>query len=147
MKVSEAMTREVCIASPEETIQKAAQLMAGLDTGVLPVGDGGRLLGMITDRDIVVRGLAEGLEADALVGEVMTPEVKYCFEDQDVAEVCRNMSDLQIRRLPVVDRDKRLVGILSLGDIATTSGDGSAGGALSGICRPGGARSQSASGL
>src|SRR6266481_1428762 len=122
MKVSEAMTRDVQIASPEETIRKAAKAMATLDAGALPVGEQDRLIGMITDRDIAIRGIAQGKGPKAKVRDVMTEDVKYCFEDQEVEEVTRNMADIQVRRLPVVNRDKRLVGILSLGDIASRDG-------------------------
>jgi CBS domain-containing protein len=142
MKVSEAMMRDVRIASPDETVQQAARMMAGLDAGVLPVGENDRLVGMITDRDIAIRGVAQGKGPEARVRDVMTPEVKYCFDDQEVDDVTRNMADIQIRRLPVVDRDKRLVGILSLGDVALSRRAGDAGEALSGISRPGGAHSQ-----
>jgi CBS domain-containing protein len=141
MKVSEAMTRDVQIANPQETIQQAAKMMASLDAGALPVGDNDRLVGMITDRDIAIRGVASGKGPDAKVRDVMTQDVKYCFEDQDVQEITRNMSDIQVRRLPVLNREKRLVGILSLGDIAAV-GDGRAGDALRGISRPGGAHTQ-----
>ena len=136
MKVKQAMTRDVRLASPEETIQQVAQVMKGLDIGVLPVGHDDRLVGMITDRDIAIRGVAEGKAPDAKVRDVMTTEVKYCFDDQDVAEVTQNMGDIQVRRLPVVDRKKRLVGILSLGDIAVLGGDGKAGKALNRISQP-----------
>src|ERR1044071_4157852 len=118
MKVRDAMTKDVRLASPSQTIREAAQAMLDIDAGVLPVGENDKLLGMITDRDIAVRGVAKGKGPDANVREVMTSEVKYCFDDQEVEEVTRNMGDLQVRRLPVVNREKRLVGILSLGDIA-----------------------------
>src|SRR5215475_1696722 len=110
MKVSEAMTRDVHLASPNETVQQAARLMASLDAGVLPVGENDRLVGMITDRDIAIRGVAQGKGPRTKVREVMTADVKYCFDDQDVEEVSRNMADIQVRRLPVVNHDKRLVG-------------------------------------
>jgi CBS domain-containing protein len=142
MRVSEAMTRDVYIANPEETIQQAARAMAGIDVGALPVGDDDRLVGMITDRDIAIRGIAEGRGPDAKVGEIMTKDVKYCFDDQDVEDVTLNMGDIQVRRLPVLNRDKRLVGILSLGDVAITAGNGAAGEALSMISRPGGEHTQ-----
>jgi len=135
MRVSDAMTRDVHVADPQETIRKAAQAMASLDVGALPVGENDRLVGMITDRDIATRGVAKGLGPDARIADVMTADVKYCFEDQDLGEVSHNMGDVQLRRLPVVDRDKRLVGILSLGDVAM-KGDGAAGKALGGISRP-----------
>lgn len=142
MRVSEAMTREVYVADPEETIQQAALAMAGIDVGALPVRDNDRLVGMITDRDIAVRGVAEGKGPGAKVRDVMTTDVKYCFEDEDVEDVTRNMGDIQVRRLPVVNRQKRLVGILSLGDVALTDGDGRAGNALRMISRPGGEHTQ-----
>jgi CBS domain-containing protein len=143
MKVSETMTRDVRVASPNDSIQQAARMMAEIDAGVLPVGENDRLVGMITDRDIAIRGVAEGKGPDAKVRDVMTADVRYCFDDQDLEEVTRNMADIQVRRLPVLNRDKRLVGIVSLGDIATSREAEEAGEALSGISRPGGEHSQS----
>jgi CBS domain-containing protein len=141
MKVSEAMTWDVRVASPDETIRQAAKTMASLDAGVLPVGENDHLIGMITDRDIAIRGIAQGKGPKAKVRDVMTEDVKYCFEDQEVDEVTRNMADIQVRRLPVLNRDKHLVGILSLGDIASRDGK-DAGEALRGISRPGGEHTQ-----
>src|SRR5438034_7171628 len=141
MKVNEAMTREVRVTSPDETIQNAAKTMASLDAGVLPVGENDHLIGMITDRDIAIRGIAKGKGPKAKVRDVMTEDVKYCFDDQEVEEVTRNMADIQVRRLPVLNRDKRLVGILSLGDIAIRDGK-DAGEELRGISRPGGEHTQ-----
>lgn len=143
MQVSEAMTRNVRVANIDETIEQAAQLMAGLDAGALPVSENNRLVGMITDRDIAIRAVARGKGPDTAVRDVMTDDVKYCFADQEIEEVTRNMGEVQVRRLPVIDRDKRLVGILSLGDVAVTTGNGAAGEALTGISRPGGEHSQS----
>jgi len=143
MKVRDAMTRNVSVASPDDTLQHAAATMAALDAGVLPVGADDRLVGMLTDRDIAVRAVAQGMGPETSVREVMSEEVKYCFEDEDLETVTQNMGDIQLRRLPVLDRNKRLVGIVSLGDIATSSGDGLAGQALSGISQPGGEHSQS----
>jgi CBS domain-containing protein len=142
MRVSEVMTRNVYVANPDESIQQAAMAMAGIDAGALPVGNNDRLVGMITDRDIAIRGVAEGMSPDTRVREVMTTDVKYCYDDQDIEEVTLNMGDIQVRRLPVVDRDKRLVGILSLGDVAIADGNGTAGEALSKLSRPGGEHSQ-----
>ncbi len=136
MKVEDVMTRDVAVADPEQTIQQAARLMCELDVGVLPVAEDEKLVGMITDRDIAIRAVAQGLEPQTKVGEVMTSEVKYCFCDQDLNEVSDNMADIQVRRLPVVNRDKRLVGILALGDIATSSDNECAAEALAGISRP-----------
>jgi CBS domain-containing protein len=130
------MTRDVTMASPEETLQRAAKRMADLDVGALPVGENDRLVGMITDRDIAVRGIADGKGPNAKVRDVMTPEVKYCFLDQEIEEISSNMADVQLRRLPVLSRDKRLVGILSLCDIATSAEPDPAIEALGGISRP-----------
>lgn len=119
-KVGDVMTTDVRIANPDDTVQRAAQLMSEEDTGVLPVGEKDRLVGMVTDRDIAVRVGAEGKDpTQTKVRDVMTPEVKYVFEDEDVEQAARVMATQQIRRLPVMNRDKRLVGIVSLGDIAT----------------------------
>jgi CBS domain-containing protein len=130
------MTRDVAMINSDQTLQKAARLMAELDVGILPVGEGDRLVGMITDRDIAVRGLAKGKGPNTKVREVMTPEVKYCFADQEIDEIAVNMADIQVRRLPVLDRDKRLVGILSLCDIAVSDDPEQAIEALSGISQP-----------
>ncbi len=142
MKVSEAMTRDVRITSPDQSIREAARIMAEIDAGVLPVGENDRLVGMITDRDIAIRAVAEGKGPDTSVREVMTQDVKYCFDDEDTDDVARNMADQQVRRFPVVNRDKRLVGILSLGDLAVMEGARPAGEALAGVSQPGGEHSQ-----
>ncbi|MDI3306429.1 MAG: CBS domain-containing protein [Acetobacteraceae bacterium] len=142
MKVSDKMTRAVRLVSPDDSIQQVAHCMAECDAGAMPVAAEGHLVGMVTDRDIAVRAVAQGRGPDTKAREVMTQEVKYCFEDQDLDEVARNMAEQQLRRLPVVTHDKRLVGILSLGDIAMAEGSRPAGDALAGISRPGGAHSQ-----
>lgn len=147
MKVSEAMTRDVRVASPEDTLEAAACMMADLDAGVLPIGADDRLVGMLTDRDIAIRAVAQGMGPQTSIKDVMSPEVKYCFEDEELEEVARNMGDIRVRRLPVLDRGKRLVGIVSLGDIAMQDGGGQAGQALCGISRPGGEHSQRAQAL
>jgi CBS domain-containing protein len=144
MRISERMTRNVELAAPGQTIAEAARLMANLDVGALPVGENDRLVGMITDRDIVVRGLAQGRSVDTPIRDVMSSEIRYCYEDQSLEDVARNMADIQVRRLPVLNRDKRLVGIVSLGDIATSDQNPQQSGeALSGVSRSGGAHSQS----
>jgi CBS domain-containing protein len=135
MKVSEVMTTDVKIADPSRSIQDAAKLMDKNDCGSLPVGEGDKLVGMITDRDIVVRAVAGGLPANTPIREIMTNEIKYCFED-DIEDVADNMGDIQMRRLPVLSRDKRIVGIVSIGDLAR-SDEECAGGALAGIAQPG----------
>src|SRR5688500_11405966 len=132
MKISECMTRDVRVISPDDTIERAAQLMGQIDAGVLPVGDNDRLVGMITDRDIAIRGVAEGGGPGARVRDVMSQEVKYCFDDAETAEVLENMAQIQVRRMPVVDHDKRLVGIVSIGDLAKQE-QGETGDALSEI--------------
>jgi CBS-domain-containing membrane protein len=111
MKISNIMHRDVQIIGPEESLRNAAAMMKRLDAGILPVGAHDKLVGMITDRDIAIRGVAEGKGPDAKVHDVMSQEVKYCFEDEEVAHVVENMADLQVRRLPVMNRDKRLVGL------------------------------------
>ncbi|PBB87708.1 MULTISPECIES: CBS domain-containing protein [unclassified Mesorhizobium] len=144
MKIRSCMTKDVTIANPEQSIRDVAQMMERLDAGAVPVADGDRLVGMITDRDIAIRGVAAGKGPDAKVGDVMSPEVKYCFDDDDVERVLENMGDLQVRRLPVLNRDKRLVGIVSIGDLATNGETAETGDALRDISRPGGEHSQSA---
>jgi CBS domain-containing protein len=143
MRVSEAMTRDVRICTPGSTIRECAQQMAEIDAGSIPVGENDRLIGMVTDRDIAIRAVAEGKGPDTPVREVMTTDMRYVFEDEDLAHVAKNMGEIQVRRLPVVNRDKRLVGIVSLGDIAQNEGK-SATKAVTGISRPGGQHTTSA---
>jgi CBS domain-containing protein len=145
MRIKDCMTRNVRVVSPKQTIREAAQIMAELDAGVLPVGEDDRLVGVITDRDIAVRAVCSGKGPDTPIADVMSPEVKYCFEDEDVDHVVRNMGDLQVRRLPVMSREKRLIGIVTLGDIAThkRADTGVVGEALGSISRSGGLHSQS----
>ena len=133
MKVSEAMTREVRVANPDQSIREAAQMMVDLDAGALPVGAEDRLIGMITDRDIAIRGVAKGRTPDTPVRDVMTADVKYCFEDEEIENVARNMADIQVRRLPVVNREKRLVGIIAIADLAANEDPEVVGAAVSGI--------------
>jgi CBS domain-containing protein len=119
-RVSEIMSTDVQVVGPEESLQSAAQKMDQMNIGSLPVCDGRRLLGMVTDRDITIRGTAAGLSpASGRVSEVMSANVSWCLQDQDSAEVLRRMGQEQVRRLPVIDADQRLVGIVSLGDLAT----------------------------
>ena len=146
MQVKDAMSNDVRIANPDQPIRDAARLMAEIYAGVLPVGENDRLVGMITDRDIAVRAVAQGKGPNTKVRDVMSEDVKYCFEDDDIDDVAENMADLKVRRLPVLNHDKRLVGIVSLGDLAITDGPESAGEALCGISEPGGAHSQSGDG-
>ena len=141
MKVSECMSRDVSIASPRQTIAEAARMMAECDSGVLPVGENDRLVGVITDRDIAIRAVAEKRGPGTPVRDIMTKEILYCFEDDDVDECAQNMGEQQVRRLPVVNRDKRLVGMISIGDIARGA-ESEAGQAFAAITRPGGRHDQ-----
>lgn len=133
MNVSEVMTAQVEVISPQQTIGDAAQLMQQLDTGVLPVGENDRLVGMITDRDIVIRAIAQGRGPDASVREAMTESVLYCFEDDGIEDAAKQMGEAQVRRLPVMNRDKRLVGIIALGDLALAADSGVVDAAITGI--------------
>jgi CBS domain-containing protein len=124
MQIREVMTKGVEVVRPDETLQNAAQKMKSIDVGPLPVCDGDRLVGMITDRDIIVRATAEGRDPKTTpVKEAMTPGIVYVYEDQDIEEAASLMKERQIRRLVVLDRNKKLVGILSLGDIAADHRD------------------------
>ena len=136
MNISEVMSQDVKIASPKDTLRRAAQLMRDIDAGVLPVGENDRLVGMLTDRDITVRAVAEGKAPDTCqVREVMSPEIKYVYEDESLDAAARIVGELQVRRLPVLSRDKRLIGIVSLGDVALMEKD-SAGDALKEVSAP-----------
>jgi CBS domain-containing protein len=146
MRVSEAMSRDVRICDPSHTIRDCAKVMAEIDAGALPVGENDRLVGMITDRDIAVRAVAQGKGPDTPVREVMsTEQVLYCFDDEDLEHVAENMGDTQVRRLPVVNREKRLVGIVSLGDIARKEDRKTAGKTVREVSKPGGQHNQRAS--
>ena len=117
--VSEVMSTDPQVVQPRESLRRAAELMQSLDVGSLPVCDGERLVGMLTDRDITVRGVAAGLSPDqACVSDIMSSDPAFCTSDQDTQEVMRVMGDKQVRRLPVIDTDKRLVGIVALADLA-----------------------------
>ena len=140
MKVREAMTRGAECVRPDTPLQEAARKMRDLDVGPMPVcGDNDRLVGMLTDRDIAVRAVAEGKDPTRTpVRDVMTEGISYCFEDDDVNDAARQMSEKQIRRLVVLNEDKRLVGIVSLGDLATQTGDrNTAGKTLERVSEPG----------
>jgi CBS domain-containing protein len=142
MKVREAMTTDVSLTSPTQSIREAARLMAEQDIGALPVGENDRLIGMITDRDIAVRAVAKGLGPDTKIRDVMSHEVMYCFDDEELAEAADNMGDLKVRRLPVLSRDKRLVGIIAISDLARREDAKKMGQAVADISAPGGAHSQ-----
>jgi CBS domain-containing protein len=144
MQIKDIMSRDIILASPRQTLSEVAQIMAERDIGFLPVGDHDRIVGMVTDRDIVVRGLAAGKSPNAKIGEVMTEDVKYCFEDEDVDHVIENMGENQIRRLPVMNRQKRLVGIVTLADAALEHDPVVVGEAFLRVVEPGGDHCQSA---
>jgi CBS domain-containing protein len=135
-QVAEVMTRGVRTLSPKDTMLRAAKAMEEMNVGSVPVCDGEQLLGMVTDRDITVRGVAHGRPAETPLSEVMTKGVHWCFEDDSIDKVVDEMRDAKIRRLPVVDRDKHLVGILSLGDVAAKADSVEAGEALADISEP-----------
>ena len=142
MKVSDAMTSDVRVVRPEQSICEAAQMMAECDSGALPVTDGDRLIGVVTDRDIAIRAVARQMSPQTTVGEIMSKEVLYCYEDEELEHVAQNMGDMQVRRLPVMDRNKRLVGIVSIGDLSLTTSPDVTGLAVADVSRPGGRHSQ-----
>jgi CBS domain-containing protein len=135
-KVSEVMTTSVRLGRPDQTIREVAVLMMEADIGSLPIEDHDRLIGMVTDRDIVLRAVALGLGAETLVREVMSEDVKYCFDDDSVAKVAANMAELGLRRLPVLTREKRLVGIVSLSNIAYSGNESASESMLKGVAKP-----------
>jgi CBS domain-containing protein len=137
MQLSQIITRNVETVGPETSVKEAAQRMRSLDIGSLPVCDGRRLLGMVTDRDITIRITSAGRDVDTTpVSEAMTPDVAYVFEDDDVQQAARVMKERQIRRLPVLDRGRNLVGIVSLGDLSGTGDDKLSGDTLEQISEP-----------
>lgn len=135
MKVRDIMSRDVQVARPGDTLQAAARRMADGDFGFLPVAEGDRLVGAITDRDIVVRATASGAAATATVGEYLTRDVRTARDDDDLKAVLDAMGSQQIRRLPVLDKDQRLVGVVSLGDLSIRVKEKYAGEALEDISR------------
>jgi CBS domain-containing protein len=142
MKVSEVMTRDVQTIRPDRPVQEAASFMLSNDAGSIPVTDGDRLIGMITDRDIAVRGIAKGYGPDTPVRELMTDDLVIVRIDDTVEDAASKMSDAQVRRLPVIDQDERLCGIVSLGDLSREADDDCAERALEGVSQPGGEHRQ-----
>jgi len=142
MKVSEVMTRDVQTIRPDQPVQEAASFMLSADAGSVPVIDGDRLIGMITDRDIAVRGVAKGHGPDTPVRELMTDDIICVREDDDVDDVASKMSEAQVRRLPVIDDQERLCGIVSLGDLSRQADEDAASEALQGVSEPGGKHQQ-----
>jgi CBS domain-containing protein len=138
MKVSEVMTRDVQTIRPDQPVQEAASFMLSADAGSIPVTDGDRLIGMITDRDIAVRGVAKGYGPETPVRELMTDDMMIARLDDDTDDIASRMSSAQVRRLPVVDENERLCGIVSLGDLTQKASDSAAEQALEGVTEPGG---------
>jgi CBS domain-containing protein len=137
MKIEDVMTADVSYVAPDTAISDIARKMRDADIGATPVVENDRLIGMITDRDIVVRVIAEGMDARRMTArDAMSAGILYCFADEAVEAVLENMGDQQIRRLPVVNRDKRLVGVVSLGDLSLTGKRKAAGEALQEISEP-----------
>jgi CBS domain-containing protein len=142
MKVSEVMTIDVQTVTPDQSAREAANFMLRAEAGSIPVTEGDKVIGMITDRDIAVRGVAEGRGPDTPVRELMTDHIICARKDDDVDDVARRMSEEQVRRLPVLDDDDRLCGIVSLGDLARESRGEEAHEALEGVSQPGGNHEQ-----
>lgn len=146
MKVSQIMTHNVRLLNPNQSIREAASLMAQIDAGALPVGEDDRLIGMLTDRDIVVRAVAHGKPATTKVADIMSKEILYCRDTDEIDDVARNMGKAQVRRLPVVNQEKRLVGIVSLGDLARNDDAATIGQTVSNVSTPGGKHDQATTG-
>ena len=142
MKVSEVMTREVQTIRPDQSAQEAASFMLSADAGSIPVAEGDRLIGMITDRDIAVRGVAKGHGPDTPVRDLMTDDLIVVRSDDDIEEAAEKMSGAQVRRLPVIDDQERLCGIISLGDLSREADQDCADRALEGVSQPGGEHRQ-----
>jgi CBS domain-containing protein len=142
MKISEVMTTEVETVNADQTAREAASFMLRADAGSIPVCEGDRVIGMLTDRDIAVRGVAEGRGPDTPVSELMSDGIVCAREDEDVQTVARRMSEEQIRRIPVLDADDRLCGIVSLGDLSREARGAAAQEALEGVSAPGGSHQQ-----
>ncbi|MFB9068756.1 CBS domain-containing protein [Pseudofulvimonas gallinarii] len=136
MKVRDVMSRDVKTIPATGTLHEVAVLMKQNDIGSVPVAEQNRLVGMVTDRDLVIRALAEQLPSDTPVRTIMTDKVMYCFDDQDLADAVRNMAEFEVRRLPVVDREKLLVGVLSLSNVASGDDDELSGELLDGVATP-----------
>lgn len=129
-KIADIMSRDFKYITPEKSLKDAAAMMRDGDFGFIPVGENDKLIGMITDRDITIRAVAEGKGPDTDIRSVMSSKTYYCFDDQPVEEICANMSEIKVRRLPVVNRDKRLVGVVSLGDVSQVAHRAKTGDAL-----------------
>jgi CBS domain-containing protein len=136
MQVRDVMTAQATIVHKDDTIASAAQLMAEEDVGALPVREGDSLVGVITDRDIATRAIAKERGPSTAVEEIMTASVLYCFEDQECDEIAQNMAENKVRRLPVMNRDKRLIGMVAIADLARMTSEESAKHAVQGVSQP-----------
>ena len=142
MRISDVMTRDVATVGPDQTAQEAANFMLNSDAGSTPVTEGDRLIGMITDRDIAVRGVAMGHGPDTPVSDIMTSGIVCAREDDSIEDVASKMSEAQVRRLPVIDDSEKLIGIVSLGDLSRETDGETAHHALEGVSAPGGQHQQ-----
>lgn len=142
MKIADLMTKDIKTVSPSDTAKQAASFMLGSDTGSIPVCDGDTVVGMITDRDIAVRGTAKGLGPDAKVSELMSSDIVCASSDDSVESIARKMAERQVRRMPVIDQDDKLVGMVSLGDLSRHSREEAAATALEGVSKEGGDHQQ-----
>jgi len=142
MRISDVMTRDVATVGPDQTAQEAANFMLNSDAGSIPVTEGDRLIGMITDRDIAVRGVAKGHGPDTPVRDIMTSGIICAREDDSIEDVASKMSEAQVRRLPVIDDSEKLIGIVSLGDLSRETDGETAHHALEGVSAPGGQHQQ-----
>lgn len=136
MKINEIMSREVRTISPDTPLREVALIMRQADIGALVINQDDRMAGMVTDRDLVVRAMAEGMNMDTPVSRIMSDEVRYCFDDEEIDHVAKNMAQIEKRRLPVVNRDKRLVGMVSLANVASCNAHKVSANLLRGVARP-----------
>ncbi len=135
MQIKDIMTTDVKTLSPDQSIREAASLMADIDSGALLINDGDRLIGMVTDRDIAIRAVAQGLDCDTPISKVMSNTIRYCFDDESAQDVAQNMAENEMRRMPVLNREKRLVGVVSLGNIASCHNQQTSDTVLQGVAR------------
>ena len=135
MQIKDIMTTDVKTLTPNQSIREAAALMADIDSGALLVNEQDRLIGMITDRDIAIRAVAKGLDCDTPIREVMSKTIRYCFDDESAQDVAQNMAENEMRRMPVLNREKRLVGVVSLGNIASCHSQKTSDTVLQGVAR------------
>jgi CBS domain-containing protein len=136
MKINEIMSREVRTISPDTPLREVALIMRQADIGALVINQDDRMAGMVTDRDLVVRAMAEGMNMDTPVSRIMSDEVRYCFDDEEIDHVAKNMAQIEKRRLPVVNHDKRLVGMVSLANVASCNADKVSANLLRGVAQP-----------